>query len=179
MQNLTATFLCHKCTCWWESNGQRLSGEDIAENLLSMSAVHKENYLLTRLNPHLYIFMTAMSHFPSLFMTRAPKSCEILRMSHQPNSLYPSAQFFTKFKSFSSKINLIWVQTECIPTSLVAVWSHQITGTMLYIVQTIHLNCYNIISCGKQNLAKHTNMRSPIQFKKERKTGWFKVQPLL
>lgn len=73
----------------------------------------------------------------------------------------------------------IWVQTECIPTSLVAVWSHQITGTMLYIVQTIHLNCYNIISCGKQNLAKHTNMRSPIQFKKERKTGWFKVQPLL
>lgn len=97
LQNLTATFLCHKCTCWWENNGQDLSGEDIAENLLSMSAVHKENYLLTRLNPHLYIFMTAMSHFPSLFMTRAPKSCEILRMSHQPNSLYPSAQFFTKF----------------------------------------------------------------------------------
>lgn len=97
LQNLTATFLCHKCTCWWENNGQPLSGEDIAENLLSMSAVHMENYLLTRLNPHLYIFMTAMSHFPSLFMTRAPKSCEILRMSHQPNSLYPSAQFFTKF----------------------------------------------------------------------------------
>lgn len=42
LQNLTATFLCHKCTCWWESNGQRLSGEDIAENLLSMSAVHRK-----------------------------------------------------------------------------------------------------------------------------------------
>lgn len=42
LQNLTATFLCHKCTCWWESNGQYLSGEDIAENLLSMSAVHRK-----------------------------------------------------------------------------------------------------------------------------------------
>lgn len=100
LQNLTATFLCHKCTCWWENNGQDLSGEDIAENLLSMSAVHTENYLLTRLNPHLYIFMTAMSHFPSLFMTRPPKSWEILRMSHQPNSLYTSAQIFHKILKF-------------------------------------------------------------------------------
>lgn len=23
LQNLTATFLCYKCTCWWENNGQR------------------------------------------------------------------------------------------------------------------------------------------------------------
>lgn len=42
LQNLTATFLCHKCTCWWENNGQDLSGEDIAENLLSMSADTKK-----------------------------------------------------------------------------------------------------------------------------------------
>lgn len=173
LQNLTATFLCYKCICWWENNGQRWVKRTL-----------QRTYCRCQRYTRKITFWLDLTHISTSLWLRCRIFCPCLRLDRRsPEKSFdcPINQIPTHQLNFSQYVKFLIQKSleECVPTSLVVVWSHQITGTMFYIVQTVHLNCYNIISCGKKNLAKHTNMRSPIQFKKERKTGWFKVQPLL